>query len=93
MPKPGCKPKGGFAQDAQEQGQQLGSGHSSPAPAALLGSSRWSSRKSPHKPGKGTNLLEDKSVGKEGEAQRFAFSSLFWQMPAASAMPIRIPRG
>lgn len=36
---------------------------SAPAPADLLGLSRWSSCKSPPKPGKETNLLEDKSVG------------------------------
>ena len=67
MPNPGWKPRGGFAWDARERRQQLGSGCSSPAPADLLGLSRWSGRKSPRKPGKGTNLLEDKSVGKGGK--------------------------
>lgn len=67
MPNPGCKPRGGFAWDAQEWRQQLGSSHSSLASADLLGSSRWSGCKSPRKPGKGTNLLEDESVGERGK--------------------------
>lgn len=67
MPDPRCKPRGGFAQNTQEPRQQLGSGRSSLAPSDLLGSSRWSGHKSPPKPGKGTNLLEDKSVGEGGK--------------------------
>lgn len=73
MPNPGCKLKGGFTWDAREQGQQLGSGRSSPAPTDLLGSSRWRGCKSPHKPGNRTNLLEDKSVGEEGKLSVLPF--------------------